>query len=171
MACLEIFWQVMSCTLPFPRHCTDPTTKGWISPDTCVQIVNGKKPAIDVPGIILICHGLAPNQLKPPKSMDFPCLPAEEKPRIPSTECFGDCHVAGYFAWDVLTASYVLWPEIFDSEMERIGVCVEGERQGAIYRKVEGGSAVRVLTRVDAAQWEDRLVRALCSNTVSSGTL
>ena len=71
----------------------------------------------------------------------------------------------------MLTASYVLWPEIFDSKMETIGVCVEGKRQGAIYRKGEGGSAVRVLTRVDAAQWEDRLVRALCSNTDSSGTL
>jgi inosine-uridine nucleoside N-ribohydrolase len=102
--------------------------------------------------------------------MDGFSLAGPESPRIPSTHCLGDCHVAGYFAWDVLTASYVLWPEIFETEMERIGVCVEGKGQGAIHRKEDGGSAVRVLTRVDAAEWENRLVRALCSDADDVGS-
>lgn len=68
----------------------------------------------------------------------------------------------------MLTASYVLWPEIFESCVERIGVCLEGPGEGAVHRE-EGGGDVLVLTRVDAADWGNRLVDALCNTDTEGG--
>eukprot|EP00899_Mesostigma_viride_P015006 jgi/Mesvir1/23506/Mv22348-RA.1 len=69
---------------------------------------------------------------------------------------------AGYYAWDVLTLSYLLWPEIFGVDTIPIDVVVEGKSEGRTRRDAQAGVPVSVLMRVDAAAWETRLITALC---------
>ena len=68
----------------------------------------------------------------------------------------------GNFAWDVLTASYVLWPDIFSCRDVEISVVVGGESDGQTRRAESGKHVVSVLFTVDTGEWERRIVSALC---------
>ncbi|CCN38708.1 putative Inosine/uridine-preferring nucleoside hydrolase [Vibrio nigripulchritudo SFn27] len=75
----------------------------------------------------------------------------------------GQCYALNayrtYSVWDVLTASYFLWPDIFETRHTQISVVRQGMEQG---RTIEdkGGHSVHVLTEVDHAQFWSRLGQA-----------
>uniref|UniRef100_A0A7S1DFY2 Inosine/uridine-preferring nucleoside hydrolase domain-containing protein n=1 Tax=Hemiselmis andersenii TaxID=464988 RepID=A0A7S1DFY2_HEMAN len=70
---------------------------------------------------------------------------------------------AGYYAWDVLTASYVLWEDMFETEQVALVVEVDGGAEGRTRRCERGeGTVATVLKKVEAAEWEARILAAFC---------
>ncbi|WP_437957499.1 nucleoside hydrolase [Sorangium sp. So ce119] len=80
--------------------------------------------------------------------------------RYPLSDLAGTCYaLAGhqdYFAWDVLTTSYLGKPEMFTLRAWETEVVTEGPSQGRT-RVVPGGRPVRALDQVDLQQFYDYL--------------
>jgi purine nucleosidase len=79
------------------------------------------------------------------------------------TSKFGRSRV---YAWDVLTLSYFLWPDLFESCVARVDVVDRGESQGRTIR-CDTGRDVTLLTAVKSnMEWEERLVSVLAKCSI-----
>jgi purine nucleosidase len=65
-----------------------------------------------------------------------------------------------YYAWDILTVSYLLNPNIFEIKKAKISICNEGQSQGRTYRD-ENGNDVQYLSNVNVSEWEKLLCKYL----------
>jgi purine nucleosidase len=72
-------------------------------------------------------------------------------------KCFG---VQNYYAWDILTVSYLLAPDIFEIKDAKISIYPDGDSQGRTYR-CDTGADVKFLSNVDVDKWENLLISYL----------
>ena len=69
--------------------------------------------------------------------------------------------IQNYYAWDILTVSYILNPNLFDLLDAKISIYSEGPSQGRTYRDNERGNNVKYLANVNVSEWEKTLYHYL----------
>jgi len=65
-----------------------------------------------------------------------------------------------YYAWDILTVSYLLNPSLFDIIDAKISVYLDGPSQGRTYRD-NSGNNIKYITNVNVSEWEKTLYEYL----------
>jgi purine nucleosidase len=61
-----------------------------------------------------------------------------------------------YYAWDILTVSYLLNPSLFDIIDAKISVYLDGPSQGRTYRD-NSGNNIKYIANVNVSEWEKTL--------------
>lgn len=69
--------------------------------------------------------------------------------------------VQNYYAWDILTVSYLLNSSIFEVKDAKISVYKDGQSQGRTYRDENSGNLVKYMSSVNVAEWEKTLIKYL----------
>jgi len=69
--------------------------------------------------------------------------------------------IQNYYAWDILTVSYLLNPNIFTLSDAKISIIELGPSQGRTIRDEENGNNVKYLSSVNVQMWETTLYEYL----------